>query len=159
MTQIEKRVVELQDEARAAQKSLVTENVETATDTYDDLVKRGETVVRVPQQAGHQADRLQRQDHQGQGEDHRDPGQEDAGQDSAKATGTAAKKTVQRRQGRQLTCSQTRPPQQTCGGLVTSRYGGRVVCAVQRGERARRAAQWLALALLTAVTAACATWL
>jgi len=48
-TQIEKRVVELQDEAQQLPvrvQTLVTENVETATETYDDLVKRGETVVR-----------------------------------------------------------------------------------------------------------------
>jgi hypothetical protein len=48
-TLIEKRVVELQDEAQKLPtrvQSLVNENVETATETYDDLVKRGETVVR-----------------------------------------------------------------------------------------------------------------
>jgi len=47
--QIEKRVVELQDEAQKLPtlvQTLVNENVETATESYDDLVKRGETVVR-----------------------------------------------------------------------------------------------------------------
>jgi heparin binding hemagglutinin HbhA len=48
-TQIEKRVAELQDEAQKLPQlvqALVNENVETANETYDDLVKRGETVVR-----------------------------------------------------------------------------------------------------------------
>ena len=40
-TAIEKRVAELQDELQ----SLVTENVGTATGTFEELVKRGETVV------------------------------------------------------------------------------------------------------------------
>ena len=47
--QIEKRVVELQDEAQKLPtrvQTVVTDNVETASETYDDLVKRGETVVR-----------------------------------------------------------------------------------------------------------------
>jgi predicted nucleic acid-binding Zn-ribbon protein len=47
-TVIEKRVAELQGEAQKLPtrvQSLVTENVGTATGTYEDLVKRGETVV------------------------------------------------------------------------------------------------------------------
>jgi hypothetical protein len=47
-TAIEKRVVELQGEAQKLPtrvQTLVTENVGTATGTYEDLVKRGETVV------------------------------------------------------------------------------------------------------------------
>jgi hypothetical protein len=47
--QIEKRVVELQDEAQKLPirvQTLVSDNVESATESYDDLVKRGETVVR-----------------------------------------------------------------------------------------------------------------
>lgn len=48
-TAIEKRVAELQGEAQklpSKVQTLVTGNVETASDTYGDLVKRGETVVR-----------------------------------------------------------------------------------------------------------------
>jgi len=48
-TAIEKRVAELQDEAQklpSKVQTLVNENVETASGTYGDLVKRGETVVR-----------------------------------------------------------------------------------------------------------------
>ena len=47
--QIEKRVVELQEEAQKLPtrvQTLLNENVETASESYDDLVKRGETVVR-----------------------------------------------------------------------------------------------------------------
>jgi hypothetical protein len=46
---VEKRVVELQDEARTLPKKvsgLVKDNVDTATDTYEDLAKRGQTLVR-----------------------------------------------------------------------------------------------------------------
>ena len=80
---IEKRVAALQADAQ----KFVTANVETATDTYEDLAKRGETVVRkFRKQAGHQSRQHARPR---PGEDQR-PRPEVR---PAKATGTAAKKT------------------------------------------------------------------
>ena len=82
-TAIEKRVADLQTEAQ----KFVTENVETATGTYEQLAKRGEKVVKRirketaavdrpgPGQEDHRHDRHQ-DDHRQEG-----PGQEGAGQE------------------------------------------------------------------------------
>jgi heparin binding hemagglutinin HbhA len=92
---VEKRVAELQADAS----KFVTENVDNATDTYDDLVKRGETIVRrfrnqpaAKQTAANARTTVSKA--KTTATQARKTAKKSPARSSAKATGTAAKKTV-----------------------------------------------------------------
>jgi hypothetical protein len=88
---IEKRVAALQADAQ----KFVTTNVETATDTYEDLAKRGETVVRkFRNKPATKATVANAQTTKAKAKTTVTQAKKSPAKKSAKATGTAAKKTV-----------------------------------------------------------------
>jgi chromosome segregation ATPase len=99
---IEARVAELQTEAKelpAKVQALVNENVETVSDTYADLAKRGEALVaRIRKQEATKATKAAAKTTSAKAKTTRTQAAKSAttAKSSAKATGTAAKKTVKR---------------------------------------------------------------
>jgi hypothetical protein len=88
---IEKRVAALQADAQ----KFVTANVETATDTYEDLAKRGETVVRkFRNKPATKATVSNAKTTKAKAKTTATQAKKSPAKKSAKATGTAAKKTV-----------------------------------------------------------------
>ena len=88
---IEKRVAALQADAQ----KFVTANVETATDTYEDLAKRGETVVRkFRNKPATKATVSNAKTTKAKAKTTVTQAKKSPAKKSAKATGTAAKKTV-----------------------------------------------------------------
>jgi hypothetical protein len=99
---IEARVAELQTEAKelpAKVQALVNENVETVSDTYADLAKRGEALVaRIRKQEATKATKAAAKTTSAKAKTTKTQTAKTAGtaKSSAKATGTAAKKTAKR---------------------------------------------------------------
>jgi hypothetical protein len=99
---IEARVAELQTEAKelpAKVQALVNENVETVSDTYADLAKRGEALVaRIRKQEATKATKAAAKTTSAKAKTTKTQTAKSAttAKSSAKATGTAAKKTVKR---------------------------------------------------------------
>jgi heparin binding hemagglutinin HbhA len=88
---VEKRVAALQSDAQ----KFVTSNVETATDTYEELAKRGETVVRkFRNKPATKATVANAETTKAKAKTTATQAKKSPAKKSAKATGTAAKKTV-----------------------------------------------------------------